>query len=252
MQTKKDAVFVIGGYDPSSGAGLLADKEIFAHYHIPAVFLQTANTLQNNHNYVGHNVVPAKFVMKQMHVLLEEYQPKIIKIGMLGSTQHIPWILKLIEDEKPKEVVWDPILQSSSGGELIDVKKFNRDLLILLQATTVFTPNIPEAKWILGNSSSPNIQVDHKQLCEGMAKLYQGKGRFRIILKGGHSPAWAIDYLYQGGNYWDFREKKYPGKFRGTGCRFASILAAQLFLNKSIIQAIPIAKEYLRQFVFNG
>jgi hydroxymethylpyrimidine/phosphomethylpyrimidine kinase len=73
-------------------------------------------------------------------------------------------------------------------------------------------------------------------------------GAQNVVIKGGHLPdeEYAIDLLYNGKKFIDFITPRIKTKnTHGTGCTFASAIAAELAKGKGIKNAIYVAKAYL-------
>ena len=243
-KNKQKVVLTIGGFDPSGGAGVLADFQVLQKLKIPSVHAITANTYQVAGEFLGYRAVSAKELSLQLKSLFGTYEPIVVKIGMLGSVKLVDVLLKFIRAHYPKIVIWDPIWHSSAGPYLIDVKKFSAELKKLLSVVNLWIPNLPEAKWILGKNfpKEENPALIAKLLYPILSP--KKSSQKAVLLKGGHLPGEPIDILYDGGKIYQFRGKRIKGKFHGTGCRFASGLAGYLFLGKKLPQAAKLAKIY--------
>jgi len=69
-----------------------------------------------------------------------------------------------------------------------------------------------------------------------------------VVVKGGHLPAAedAVDVLYDGASYTEVRVPRITTKnTHGTGCTFASALAAELAKGHAMEDALRRAKSYL-------
>ncbi|MBI2337001.1 MAG: bifunctional hydroxymethylpyrimidine kinase/phosphomethylpyrimidine kinase [Deltaproteobacteria bacterium] len=241
-KNKKRVVLTIGGFDPSGGAGVLADFQVLQKLKVPSVHAITANTYQVAAKFLSYRAVSAKELSEQLKALLGAYEPVVVKIGMLGSVKLVDVLLKFVRACHPRIVIWDPIWRASAGPYLIDVKNFSPELKKLLLVVNLWIPNLPEAKWILGK----NFPKEENPIL--IAKLLypilspQKSLQKAVILKGGHLPGEPIDVLYDGEKIYQSGGKRLKGKFHGSGCRFASSLAGHLFLDESLFQAVKLSK----------
>ena len=80
-----------------------------------------------------------------------------------------------------------------------------------------------------------------------------GMGAANVVVKGGHRPGPAIDVLYSQGMIREFSFPRVESKnTHGTGCTFASAVAAYLALGREVEQAVYHAKEYVTEAIKAG
>ena len=75
----------IAGSDPTGGAGLQADLQVFRALGVHGAGVITALTVQDTQRV--HQVLPAfpSVVLEQLRVLLRDVTPDAVKIGMLAT-----------------------------------------------------------------------------------------------------------------------------------------------------------------------
>jgi hydroxymethylpyrimidine/phosphomethylpyrimidine kinase len=135
------------------------------------------------------------------------------------------------------EVPWviDPVTRTSGGEQLSRLTA--EDYMGLARPTGVLTPNLPELEWLVGSK-------DPRRL------LALGFGA--VICKGGHANGRvATDFLWTSSGMTPFeatRLQRAP-RHRGTGCRFASALAAEMAKGRSVSQGVTPAKRYVRSYL---
>ncbi len=69
---------------------------------------------------------------------------------MLGSGAVAAAVAEFLDSAKPKNVVLDPIVRSTSGADLVDAKGTQQMREKLLKLVDVITPNIEEAAALTG------------------------------------------------------------------------------------------------------
>ena len=149
-RAKKPVVLTIAGFDPSSGAGVTADLQTLAAHGCFGVACITALTVQSTSGVRSVHPVDGRIVARTLAELAADLPVAAVKIGMLGSADVIDAVAAFLRRQRPKHVVLDPILKSSSGARLLPrtaVEKLRRELLPLC---SVVTPNVDEATALTG------------------------------------------------------------------------------------------------------
>ncbi len=156
----------------------------------------------------------------------------------------------------PNHVVIDPFLHSSSGAALIEPDGYTFLRQRLLPLASVITPNLSEASALAGmnvsglegmRTAAAIIHNDAMNLGGGVRK------EIAVIVKGGHLDGDAVDVLFDGSEYHSFTANRIDGiSPRGTGCRFASAIAASLAKGANLLDAVRTAKDYLTGYISGG
>ena len=136
-------VLTIAGSDPSGGAGIQADLKTFTVIGVYGGAVISCLTVQNTRGVFAIQPVEPTLVKKQISNVLNDFNVTHIKIGMLGSAPVAESICDALTDYNG-EIIYDPVLISSSGQELIDPKGHETIRRKVLPICTVLTPNIPE------------------------------------------------------------------------------------------------------------
>lgn len=136
----------IAGSDSSGGAGIQADLKTMSAHNVFGMSVITAVTAQNTKGVFGVYDVEPEFVGKQIDAVFDDIVPDAVKIGMVSNVEIIKVIIKYLENYKPKYIVLDPVMVSTSGCMLLNDDAM--DILVngLIPMATVITPNIPEAE----------------------------------------------------------------------------------------------------------
>src|SRR5687768_12928719 len=110
----------IAGFDPSGGAGVLADVRTFAALGVSAVAAVTSLTFQNHREFFGAVHQSGATVRSQVESLTERYSIACAKTGMLPTAEIVLEVARLFRDEKLLPPVVDPVMVSSSGKRLME------------------------------------------------------------------------------------------------------------------------------------
>ncbi len=120
----------------------------------------------------------------------------------------------------------------------LDAVEALRTLLVPLAA--VVTPNIPEAEVLTGVKI---VSDDDMRLA---AESIVGMGCGSVVVKGGHRDGPATDLFYDGDRFQEFTAPRIDTKnTHGTGCTFASAVAAGLAKGLPLLEAVAQAKEFV-------
>lgn len=239
-------VLTIAGSDCSGGAGIQADLKTIAAHGLYGMSVITALTAQNTMGISDVCVTPDGFVRKQLESIFSDIRPDAVKIGMVASREQMKSIMDILEREKPKRIVMDPVLFSTSGSALTpygEDEVWNR----FLHLATVLTPNIPEAELLTGNG------VQTREDMEKAAELLSKRYGAAILLKGGHRKTDAADFFYENGRRcWLEGVHILNDNTHGTGCTLSSAIACNLAQGASSEQAVRAAKAYITGAISDG
>ena len=250
MANSQPVVMTIAGFDPCSGAGVTADIKTIAAHGCYAVSCITALTVQTTTGVTEVQPVAAKLVKETLRELAEDFEIAGIRIGMLGSTEVVEAVADFLKSSNVRNIVLDPIFKSSSGAALLEEKGIGRLRDLLLPLATVITPNVDEAKTLSGLPVGTVAQMK-----QAAAKLHE-LGARRVVVTGGDingsSVEKAIDLLSIRENGHTEQTQFTSDRLRtnsthGTGCAFASALAANLALGKALPDAVVLAKAYVKK-----
>ena len=150
MTQTPPVVLTISGFDPSAGAGTLADIKTLAAHGCYGVGCITALTVQSTAGVKRVEPVSAKLVRETLEELAADLPIAAARIGMLGSAAVVEAVADFLSPGRIAHVVLDPVLKSSSGADLIDRKGEERIPKLLFPLVTVITPNIDEAARLTG------------------------------------------------------------------------------------------------------
>lgn len=231
----------IAGSDLSAGAGIEADLKTFAALGVYGATIVTALTAQNTRGVFAIHEVPADFVAAQIDAVFTDLEVKAVKIGMLGNAPIIEAVAASFDRHRPGNVVLDPVLVASSGETLLreDALSALRDLISRVH---LLTPNLSEAAVLLG--ASPARDEDEMR-AQGQKLLTLGAAA--VLIKGGHGGGpESVDFLIEADNCLRLAASRVETrKTHGTGCTFASAIAAGLAKGLPLDEAARQAKVYV-------
>ena len=212
-----------------------------------AMSVITALTAQNTMGVSGIMEVTPEFLKKQLDAVFTDIKPDAVKIGMVASAELIHVIAERLSFYKPKFIVVDPVMVSTSGSRLIEEDAVAALQNELLPIASVITPNIPETEVLTGT------KIDSKEKMEQAAQALYNKYETAVLCKGGHSIEDANDYLYgaDGGNWLESKRIDNENT-HGTGCTLSSAIASYLAQNCELTDAVIKAKEYISGALADG
>jgi hydroxymethylpyrimidine/phosphomethylpyrimidine kinase len=242
-------VLAIGGADSSGGAGIGADVRTLESFGVAAATAVTAVTVQTGAQVRTVRRIPAALVADQMRATLEVQPVRVIKCGMLGSAAVVRQVAAVIEEfgefsDIDLPVVVDPVAFATGGSSLGGqrVMREIRDLLVPL--ARVVTANLSEASALCGIKV-----VDEDSMIEAAREIV-GLGAKAAVIKGGHLDGHPTDILFDGRRVRRFDEgPRYDRDMHGSGCAFASAVAAGLALGRTLPTSVGDAADHVRALV---
>jgi len=237
---KKASVLTIAGSDSGGGAGIQADLKTFAAHGLHGLSAIAALTAQNTRGVQAIHVPPPAFLKAQLDSVFSDFDIRAVKIGMLANARVIDVVADALDRYRPKHIVLDPVMVSSSGHTLLETGAIRRLVERLMPMASVITPNIDEAVLLLEHSIASDEEA------EGALVELLAMGARAVLLKGGHLQGKnVIDRLDTGKGLYEFEHKRLKVSGHGTGCTLASAIAANLALKKSLPDACAAAADYV-------
>lgn len=238
----RGGVLTVAGSDSGGGAGIQADLKtitLLGSYGASAI---TALTAQNTRGVKSIHGIPPSFVRDQIDTVLTDLPIDLIKTGML----HTPAIISLLADYLTEQthyypVVIDPVMVAKGGASLLELDAVAIFQETLLPQAYLLTPNVPEAERLI------NCRINSEAAMEQAARQLHSMGAANVLLKGGHmSGGDAVDILFDGQSTHRFTsERFFTSATHGTGCSFASAIAAYLAQGEPLKEAVRLAKNFI-------
>jgi hydroxymethylpyrimidine/phosphomethylpyrimidine kinase len=240
----------IAGSDSSGGAGIQADLKTFAAFGLYGASAVTAVTAQSTNGIEATLAVPADLVTAQIEAVAGDLTIDATKIGMLVNAAIVEAVAAAIAELDLPLVVVDPVLVSSSGERLLDEDGVRALCAELLPRARVVTPNIPEAEALSG------LRIASMDDAREAARRIHDMGAAAVIITGGHGWDEAtglaaeglriVDLLFDGHVFREFLAPRIDSRHtHGTGCTYASAVAAGLALGLDLPEAAVRAQRYV-------
>ncbi len=241
----------IAGFDPSGGAGVLADIKTFSAMGCFGTAAISSITFQNTVAVYGASHQTAAVLRSQIEPIINDFTIAAVKTGMLPSGETIEVAAEAIERHSLPNVVVDPVIRSTSGYDLIDENAIKFLTERLLPLADVITPNMAEAERLTGfevrdlEGMRKAARQIHEMCCR---RPVRSSARRAVLVKGGHLSGEATDILDDGVEVRIFRAPRILTRnTHGTGCTLSSAIAALLAKGVSIPEAVEGAKRYLEK-----
>ncbi|GAB4368808.1 MAG: bifunctional hydroxymethylpyrimidine kinase/phosphomethylpyrimidine kinase [Calditrichia bacterium] len=239
----------IAGSDSGGGAGIQADLKTFMAFGVYGMSVLTALTAQNTLGVQGIFEVSPEFVTQQLDSVLSDIGTDAAKTGMLANADIITVVARSIEKYGIDNLVVDPVMVAKSGDPLLAESAREALKTQLLPLARVITPNLFEAETLLSRKITTLEEM--KEAAAELKKI----GSQWVVIKGGHLniQEQAIDIAYDGNQMHLLRSQRFSSEnTHGTGCTFASAIAAGLAKGREPLPAIQRAKEYITQAIREG
>lgn len=239
----KKTLLTVAGFDPSGGAGVILDLQVFRSLGFQGTAVVTTLTSQNIQRVFEFKPLPASFVLSQYKVLKKDFTWEGMKIGLVGSKVLFSIIREILEDQTGRPRVIDPVFRSSSGTWFLEPGIIPSFLKTISGRATIITPNVPEASLMTG------LKIKSLADIEKAARIIYEMTGIPCLLKGGHRPGQIFDFLYTGKISRFFESQRLPAKVHGTGCLLSAALVAYLVRYGDLEKACAFSLRFIRRSI---
>ncbi|MCX8110667.1 MAG: bifunctional hydroxymethylpyrimidine kinase/phosphomethylpyrimidine kinase [Syntrophorhabdaceae bacterium] len=236
-------ILTIAGFDPSNGAGITKDIEIFQSKGIHGVSAPTCIVNQGPDGVSEVSPVPTG-VFSEMLEVARGIDIDAMKIGVLFNEDYVHMVADFIKSwSRHIPVVLDTVFSSKNKKELLTEKGIEALKKNLLPLVSVVTPNIDETSLLTGND------IKDTNSMEDAAKAIFAFGAKSVVVKGGHIKAEPIDLLFDGKDMTRYTRSRLDKEIHGTGCVFSSLLTSYLCLGYPIKEAFHATEAQLNDLL---
>jgi hydroxymethylpyrimidine/phosphomethylpyrimidine kinase len=238
MDEVNNYVLSIAGFDPSGGAGILADIKTFEANKVFGMGALSALTIQNDTMFESLTWIEAEDILKQVSILSKRFTFSAVKIGLIKDLEVLETIITGCKQLFPGCcIIWDPIVRASAGFSFHN--NFEREpLFSVLKQCSLITPNTEEAQFLAGLNNPVEASRELATYCN-------------VLLKGGHNKEEpGVDYLFMHDkveNIFPTVTEVFPK--HGSGCVLSSAIASNLAIGLDLVTSCRNGKKYVERFL---
>lgn len=216
----------IGAFDPTGGAGVLADIRVAGRFGVYGMSVLTAATSQNPKSFNGVEAVSDEMFRKQISDVFDHYRVDAMKCGMIATKSQLKILIDFFSANKPQNLVVDPIISATLGNREFDEETIDLYRELCGYALLV-TPNVKETEILKSIASHA------------------------ILNKGGDANSnICVDILKIGDEEIRFTSEKIKTtNTHGTGCTMSSAIASCLAIGYDLKTSVKIAHDYVNRAI---
>jgi hydroxymethylpyrimidine/phosphomethylpyrimidine kinase len=236
----------IAGSDSGGCAGIQADLKTFGALGVHGMSVITSVTAQDTVRVYRTVDLPLEIIELQIKAVMEDIGADAVKTGMLSSAAIIQLVQTKMHEYRVGKLVVDPVMVSTGGDRLMREDAIDLLKNYLFPLALVVTPNLQEAEVLVGARIA-----SQSELREAAIAIHR-LGPQAVVVKGGHfeSENESLDLLYDGRQFLEFRASRVATRnTHGSGCTFASAIAAFLAKGMELEEAVGHAKEYVTEAI---
>ena len=235
---KRPYILSIAGFDPSGGAGLVADCKTFEALKCQGLSVCTANTIQTDNEFIDCIWTDIEIIKKQITTLFNRFKIDVVKIGIVEDWQKMSEIVDLLISLNAEvKIIIDPVLSASANFDFqtdFDSTLFNS----VLEKIYVLTPNYEEIQKLY-----PELNLEET--------IKHISNKTNLYLKGGHNEAEkGKDYLYnKDEQVYPINPKYITYPKHGSGCVLSSSMASYVALGFPLLKSVFRAKRFTEKYL---
>ncbi|MBP5704682.1 MAG: hydroxymethylpyrimidine/phosphomethylpyrimidine kinase [Paludibacteraceae bacterium] len=216
----------IGAFDPTGGAGVLADIRVAGRFGVYGMSVLTAATSQNPKSFNGVEAVSDDMFRKQISDVFDHYRVDAMKCGMIATKSQLKILIDFFSANKPQNLIIDPIISATLGN-----REFDKETIDLYRElcgyALLVTPNVKETEILKSIASHA------------------------ILNKGGDANSnICVDILKIGDEEIKFTSEKIKTtNTHGTGCTMSSAIASCLAIGYDLKTSVKIAHDYVNRAI---
>lgn len=242
----KPVGLTIATSDSGGGAGIQADLKAMEANGVFATSALAAITAQNTEAVTQAHDLPTALVTAQIDAVAEDMTVRATKTGMLYTADIIEAVAERVGAHDLQPLVVDPVMISKTGFKLLKDDAIAPMLETLIPRATLVTPNAHEAAHLT------DIDIDTVEDLRRAGEALFERGPEAVLVKGGHLDAAeeAVDILVTDDGADSFATPRIDTPHtHGTGCTYASAIAANLAKGHDLTSAVERAKTYVTEAI---
>ncbi|AEB95991.1 MULTISPECIES: bifunctional hydroxymethylpyrimidine kinase/phosphomethylpyrimidine kinase [Metallosphaera] len=238
---RRPVALTIAGSDSGGGAGVQADLKTFTVLGVFGTSVITGLTSQNTRKVSRIIEVPPEFVESQFDAIMEDFEVKYGKTGMLSSSKVINAVDRKVTQYKIN-LILDPVMVSKSGYPLVSDDTV-RDIISLAKKSILITPNKFEAERLTG------FRIRNPEDLRNTAlRLYKDLG-VNVLIKGGKALE-GYDFAIIDGDEIELRgELINTDNLHGSGDVLSASITAFLSKGLKLKEAVKEAKKIVTESI---
>jgi|SRR5215217_4632366 len=237
MQLNRPYVLSIAGFDPTAGAGVLADIKCFEQHRVYGFGVCSALTVQTDADFISCQWMDANAILAQLDPLFAKFNIAACKIGLIKDSAVLLEVMEFIKYKDQRvNIILDPVLKASSGFEFHewDIGQ----LIPVLDHLDLITPNYQEMLHMGDGLNASETAAAWSVHCP-------------VLLKGGHNTSDpGTDFLFDVHQLTTFRSGTgTTHQKHGSGCTLSAAITANLALGHDLVWSCRLAKSYTEHFL---
>ncbi len=258
---------IVGGFDPSAGAGVLSDYTFAKVWTENIESILTCTTLQRANSFQSLRALPTDDFQASLNWVEWEHT-QVLKTGAMGSFENLEALcekLRSLGAIAPRWWILDPVRLATSGGILMhdsaaskpNYWKYLASIFADLNTThIVLTPNRSEGLEMMKSfnlSRSDMRQASLERWSELALQCIKALNLKGLLIKSFRVSDESIEDLWVDpkGEYRSYSQTRRQVDAHGTGCAYASSIAgaltSKLAIEDSIEQAHRMMQKALKE-----
>lgn len=233
---ERPVVLLVGGLDPSGGAGLAADTQAVTALGAHPAPVASLVTVQDTRALERMEPLAPELVAAQAAAVLADMPVAAIKLGALGTAAIGEAVAGVLARHPAIPVVTDPVLAASEGGPLSEPELIMVYRESILPRSVLATPNRHELEALAPGDGAAELLALGLPAC----LVTGGEGGGQRILHELHTLE-GIELLPGG--------VRRSGVFHGSGCTLASAIAARIALGDALLNAVVAGDAFVQRAI---
>ncbi len=250
----KELALVVNNFDGSSARGLACDLKTLSGLGVYASAVCSGVMAADTSRCELVSPVGAKAFAAQLSTLAADSKVASLKIGYIDSVEQVEELVSFISAEKPRFVIYDPVLgESQTALSLSDNPLFRAIKEKLMPLCHMMTVSLTKSGYFLGEQAGQIPALDDRSALDqyieelGM-KLVVAGPRSVLLTGGGRKGSFSQDYFTNGvSGLWLSSLRRTTRETLGKSDTLASALAGAVCLGHNIMDGLVIARSYLNQ-----